>query len=650
MSDSDDSGKKRKWAADPEQRRTLKKRVEGNMKQVSGRERYTLVKYMNEKKMFSKKFLEWVWPREVPNKIRMTDEYPDLIDERFKRDVRYKDPITKTATKRLLVSSGARFAIDHWLSHGCRKDAIVTGIPELQGKYKPSNNPNADVWVPASKDHGPPWFQMKIDGHFKGEIKVGDLPDGERKRVCDQVKRQFQPGGWKPIDIDALWKKFAEQHGEPTPQDVKQWHKYYKDTSTMSKTAEIDEKIAEKTRKQLFSSHANATFSSTVRRAIFEYAKQLSQTRPLKNLTNALEASGGLPIAPSWEVRRDYRDPYTKWILDNHPEWENLPSGSVVSADDKKKIEVLKYALDKVREQYFLYDTYSGREFQHALKRRDKLMKNVIKKNQETVKNQDYNLEASQFLDKLYSKLYYRGLKEELNKIPTTPERVAKSTLYEIDKGQKIADFVAAKGFNPAIHIEDTEMNVNRSLEVARAIRNKNYDKVRQYARFALEKKEAVDKRKLPTFTNFGKYTGQEIKQMLEKARENAKRREMQKKEKRRREAEEASREEQRRLNVLRKTITLPTAAERSRRQAEENATRNEDSSGTNELSNDNFLADIFPELYNLPNLPNLPSPPQRPQTISNNVMRRAEESRARRLEREREHPNVAKYTQRFFR
>lgn len=548
------SGTKRKWRPEEERTRKLSERVRvDDIKQQSGRERFHFMERMNEHKMYSKKFLDWVWPHRLADKVKMTEDYPELVNGRFHREYKMPD-----GTKKMLVDPAARFAIDHWFGYGCHEKGILTGIPNLQGKYKASTDPNADLWIGGT----PPWFQTKKDGHFKGQLKVADLPEAERTRVCKQLQTQFQPGGWKAIDVKALWKKFIEQHGEPTATEVKEWHALWKQKVRESKTAVLDKKLLEDLRKQVYSQDADSLFSAAVRKAVYDYAKELSETEPLKNyFTNAFMSTGGMPdVIPFWEKRyteiekkKAYRDRHTQYILETHPEWGALPAASVVSAQDKKTIEALKHILKTNREHYFLHETYTGRDLLKIIEEREGLLKKLKHGNAAAMKkgkNNKYNKDADDYMNKLYTAQYYSSVLA----LPNGPERKRQSDLYEFDKYQKVGNFVGTKGYSKHIHVAGSAMNVEKSLEAARAIGRKNYDAVRKFAAFALEKKQGTRARPFKVQKKNGTfYTMEELREKKRKYNEAKKKKEDEKKKKEDEEKAKLEEQRQRNLNIERK-------------------------------------------------------------------------------------------------
>jgi hypothetical protein len=146
------------------------------------------------KSIGSLEFFRKIAPKSADNRERMQSHYPNLINSRFS---------TKRKGRELPYPQ-ARHAIDIWFESGCTKDGITGALPELKGVYK-----NGKWGPPASSSSGPPWFMTTTHGStHTGALKVGSLNGSDRDRVCNQLKAEFMPDGWKPVDIVDLWTKF----------------------------------------------------------------------------------------------------------------------------------------------------------------------------------------------------------------------------------------------------------------------------------------------------------------------------------------------------------------------------------------------------------------------------------------------------------
>ena len=253
----------------------------------------------------------------------------------------------------------------------------------------------------------------------------------------------------------------------------------------------------------------------------------------------------------------------------------------MASAPEKKQIEMLKHILKTDREHYFLHETYTGRELQRILKEREDLIKKLKRSNTllatKNRKGREYNSAARGYMNKLYTDTYYSSI----SALPPGNEKQKQTNIYELNKNQKGHNFVETRGYSKVIHVDGSAMNVNTSLEAARAIGRKNYDAVRQFAAFALEKKRRATSGRLPSFhkKNGTAYTPEEFEQKRRTLLAAKKKREEEKKKKEKEEEEkrmqEAEAQRQRNLNVQREEARQVhrLEMEKRRRRAEQSQT-----------------------------------------------------------------------------
>ena len=459
----------RAWRA-PEERLTVKQRT-NTLVHGKKRLRPIIMDELNRKGYHSDKFLKWIWPWDKADKDEMLTE-STRINERF----------TNRRTKHIDVA--ARYAIDAWFAGECRPEAIYPGIPELSGKYdKTQDNP----WVTARSDeepNGPPWFKYVKHGHRQNIEFVSKLPDAERTKVCRQLKRDFMPAGWKPVDLDALWKKFTDLRGQPSATERQKWALVMKKVKQHTKTGaalHTERKLHMAETKERFMKDPSS-FSTSVRRGMYEDALR-HKTTHWRQLIDQLKS---LYIEIPNETLNETIpiDPFTQWILRN-PEWATLATGSSVTKNDDILLRSLKDELEEARKDH-LRTSPLARELRKNIKKRQAFLAQ-IKKSADSLKNQEYNNRAKKYIHPLYTSQFYKTtLQNKLYPGISENEKQRLETAYKTAQTKFERNFIETKGYTPLLHRTRHSLSATESLEAAQAIRNRNENKIRQFARLVL--------------------------------------------------------------------------------------------------------------------------------------------------------------------
>ena len=466
----------RAWRA-PEERKTVKQRTD-TLVHGKKRLRPIIMDELNRKGYHSDKFLKWIWPWDKTDKDEMSTE-PNRINQRF----------TNRRTKHVDVA--ARYAIDAWFAGECRPEAIYPGIPELSGKYDTTQD---NPWVTARSDeepNGPPWFKYVKHGHRQNIEFVSKLPDAERTKVCHQLKRDFTPDGWKPVDIDALWKKFTDLRGHPSATEQQKWALVMKKVKQHTKSGaalHTERKLHMTETKERFMKDPSS-FSTSVRRGIYEDAL-LHKTTHWRQLIGQLKS---LYIEIPNEIVHETIpiDPFTQWILRN-PEWAALATSSTVTKNDEILLRSLKDELEEARKEH-LRTSPLARELRKEIKKREAFLAQ-IKKSTDSLKNQEYNNRAKKYIHPLYKSQFYKtALQNKLYPGISESEKQRLETAYKAAQTKFERNFIETKGYTPVLHRPRYSLSATESLEAAQAIRNRNENKIRQFARLVLTRTPRVN-------------------------------------------------------------------------------------------------------------------------------------------------------------
>ena len=100
----------------------------------------------------------------------------------------------------------APHAVDMFLRGNCEPRSVTTRLPVVIGGVDSAKGRLRGG--PAAKEQG--WFtRHHTNPHLKDRMAVALVtPDAARISLCDQLKREYRPGGWVPIDYEKLYEEW----------------------------------------------------------------------------------------------------------------------------------------------------------------------------------------------------------------------------------------------------------------------------------------------------------------------------------------------------------------------------------------------------------------------------------------------------------